>query len=455
MKRKGLLILGLTAALTAGSGITALAAAGWATENGQWVYYDNFGSHVTNEWKRGADNQWRYLNSRGQMAVDSWVDEEYYVDSNGVMVAGKWMKLNSNIRSLTANDHWYYFQDSGKVVTNSWKKIDNKWYHFDADGAMETGWVDDNMSYTKDDGAAVTGWQKLLPPDDQGEERNPFDEDDRRWYYFNSSGKKFVPDLKDDAVCGEKRIDGTYYCFNGNGAMQTGWAYVGGSSADRNTINGYRFYDANGKAITGWYSAAPPRDLSGYDNEVEWFYFVKGGVPKAGPSKGNATSSDFLRVNGKTYLFTELGTPAVGLQKVKDKSTGETTAYYFDPVSCAMTSGKMTLQEGDGTKAQYYFLSSGKGFTGVQSGSLYYCGKQQSADGSLKYEVITLPGSNGNHTNYLVNSSGKLVKYSSAAKDNDGNKYSTDRNGIVTKVNGEAVGAGATFGAPREPDYWE
>ena len=117
MKRKGLLILGLTAALTAGSGITALAAAGWATENGQWVYYDNFGSHVTNEWKRGADNQWRYLNSRGQMAVDSWVDEEYYVDSNGVMVAGKWMKLNSNIRSLTANDHWYYFQDSGKVVT--------------------------------------------------------------------------------------------------------------------------------------------------------------------------------------------------------------------------------------------------------------------------------------------------------------------------------------------------
>ena len=69
--------------------------------------------------------------------------------------------------------------------------------------------------------------------------------------------------------------------------------------------------------------------------------------------------------------------------------------------------------------------------------------------------MITLPGSNGNHTNYLVNSSGKLVKNSSAAKDNDGNKYSTDRNGIVTKVNGEAVGAGATFGAPREPDYWE
>ena len=106
MKKKGLLILVLAAALTAGSGITAMAAAGWASENGQWVYYDNFGSYVTNEWKRGADNQWRYLNSRGQMAVNSWVDEEYYVDSNGVMVAGKWMKLNSNIRSLTASDHW-------------------------------------------------------------------------------------------------------------------------------------------------------------------------------------------------------------------------------------------------------------------------------------------------------------------------------------------------------------
>lgn len=455
MKRRGLLIVSLTAALTLGTGITALAAAGWATENGQWVYYDNFGSQVTNEWKRGADNQWRYLNSRGQMAVNSWVDDVYYVDSDGVMAAGKWMKLNSNSRSLTSSDHWYYFQDNGKAVTNAWKKINDRWYHFDSDGTMETGWMDDNMSYAKDDGAAVTGWQKLLPPDDQEEEKNPFEDDDRRWYYFSSTGKKFVPELSDDGLCGEKRINGTYYCFNGNGAMQTGWAYVGGSGVDPNTINGYRFYDSNGMAITGWYSAAPPTDLHGYENDVEWFYFLKGGVPKSGPAKGSASTSDFLRVNGKTYLFNQLGTPATGLQKVYDKTSGETTAYYFDPVSCAMVSGKMSIEEGDGTKCQYYFLSSGKGFTGIQGGILYYRGKQQTADGSLKYEVITLPGTSGSGTNYLINSSGKIVKNASNAGDNDGNRYATDRNGIVTKFNGETVGAGMTFSSPREPDYWD
>ena len=288
MRRKGLLILGLAAALTAGSGITAMAA-GWAMENSQWVYYDNAGERVTNEWKKGADGQWRYLNSSGQMAVNRWVDESYYVDGNGVMASGKWMELNSNYGGLTSENHWYYFQDSGKVVTNAWKKIDNRWYHFDYYGTMETGWLDENMSYAKSDGAAVTGWQKLYPPENEGEERDPFEDDERRWYYFSNSGKKFVPELKGDAQCGEKRIDGTYYCFNSRGAMQTGWAYVGGSNAAEGTINGYRFYDSNGKAVSGWYSAAPPSGLNGYENDVEWFYFSKSGVPKSGPAKGSAS----------------------------------------------------------------------------------------------------------------------------------------------------------------------
>ena len=138
MRKKGLLILGMSMALAFGSGITAKAAAGWAMENGKWVYYDNSGYMVVNEWKKGADDKWRYLNSNGQMAVDCWVDETYYVDSNGIMIAGGWMKLASNYSGPTEVDHWYYFLDSGKAVMNAWKKINEKWYHFDWDGAMET-----------------------------------------------------------------------------------------------------------------------------------------------------------------------------------------------------------------------------------------------------------------------------------------------------------------------------
>ena len=82
MKNKGLAILALTAALAAGSSMAAYAA-GWASEDGSWVYYDSDGYRVTYEWRRGNDNLWRYLDGSGRMAVSSWVDEYYYVDENG------------------------------------------------------------------------------------------------------------------------------------------------------------------------------------------------------------------------------------------------------------------------------------------------------------------------------------------------------------------------------------
>ena len=82
MKKKGLAVLALSLALSAGCGMEAMAATGWASENGKWVYYDSSGGHVTNEWKKGADNKWRYLDGYGEMAVNSWVEDKYYVDSN-------------------------------------------------------------------------------------------------------------------------------------------------------------------------------------------------------------------------------------------------------------------------------------------------------------------------------------------------------------------------------------
>ena len=113
MKKKSLLILGLTAAMILGTGIASQAAAGWAMENGKWVYYDNSGNLVTDDWKRGADDQWRYLDSYGEMAVDRWVDDSYYVDSNGIMVTGKWLQLDYDHNGDTDGENWYYFTESG------------------------------------------------------------------------------------------------------------------------------------------------------------------------------------------------------------------------------------------------------------------------------------------------------------------------------------------------------
>ena len=143
---------------------------------------------------------------------------------------------------LTNDDgeyEWYYFGSSGKMMSDAWKKIDNKWYHFDGDGRMELGWILDDMYYTGTDGVMRTGWQKLEPPDEDDDNRDRVtpgidsvtDDDGRYWYYFSSSGKKFAPDSSDGDYTARK-IDGTYYCFDETGAMQTGWKNVRSSSND-------------------------------------------------------------------------------------------------------------------------------------------------------------------------------------------------------------------------------
>ena len=196
MKKRTAAVLVLAAALSFGMAtVPAMAAEGWSQEGGNWVYYDANGSKVYNEWKKGADNLWRYLNGSGVMAVNDWVDSEYYVDSNGIMLTDKWLKLTDN----DGEYEWYYFGSSGKMIDDTWKKIDDKWYHFDGSGRMELGWILDDMYYTGTDGVMRTGWQKLIPPDDYDEQSDKVvpsyegsgaSDDGKYWFYFGTNGKK-------------------------------------------------------------------------------------------------------------------------------------------------------------------------------------------------------------------------------------------------------------------------
>ncbi len=446
--KKGWLVISLSAAMALSAAVASYAA-GWRIEDGSWIYEETSGALAVNEWKKGADNLWRYLDSGGHMAVNSWVDDVYYVDENGIMVSNGWKQIDSgNYYYYSDYDgtRWYYFQENGKAVQDTWKKINNKWYHFDTNGAMETGWVDDNMYYCGDDGGAFIGWHLLYPPENEGDyKRDPFDENEGKyWYYFNSSGKKYVPNNGEEY--GEKRIDGVYYCFNSYGAMQTGWVNVGSSSAGSESIGSYRFYNSSGKSLTGWYSAAPPDELAGqYENEVEWFYFSSTGTPKVGKEPGEASVSDFTTINGKTYLFNHLGNPVYGLHRVRI-SGDEYTTYFFDEVTRTPVKGRVDVEMADGTKATFHFADSGRGTTGVYGGNLYYMGLLQKAEDGNRYEPVTIP----NHGTYLVNASGKVVKSTSGVRSADGTKYVTDNGGRLVKVNDENV-SGGVWRAATEP----
>ena len=70
MNKMKLAVLAAAAVMTAGmTAVTSWAAEGWSKQNNTWVYYDSQGYLIRDEWKKGADNQWRYLNGDGVMAV--------------------------------------------------------------------------------------------------------------------------------------------------------------------------------------------------------------------------------------------------------------------------------------------------------------------------------------------------------------------------------------------------
>ena len=52
------------------------------------------------------------------------------------------------------------------MVSDGWSRSAVKYYYFDGDGAMQTGWVDDDTYYTNADGVMQIGWAYLEDPDD-------------------------------------------------------------------------------------------------------------------------------------------------------------------------------------------------------------------------------------------------------------------------------------------------
>lgn len=417
-------------------------AEGWSKSGSDWIYLDKNNNRVTDEWRKGADDKWRYINSSGVMAKNEWVDKDnYYVDDQGLIVEG-WKKLTDEGKS-----YWAYFQSGGKAVKENWKKLDNKYYYFDENGKMLTGWILDNDYYIKDDGTMVTGWRKLLPPDTERHD-GPNSGSEEKWFYFANNGKKFKPVVSNGVRHGEKKIDGVRYSFDEEGQLVTGWVQISGGSDP--SIKNFKYFNEDGTVRTGWYSIEPPEELSDrYDDLVEWFYFSKSGEPYASKSS-DLSVNDFVKINGKQYLFDENGNPVYGLQKVYQGNSY--SAYYFGTsAQCYIIKGKQTVKDDSGNAEEYYFqTSSGKGITGVKDSKLYYKGKLVKAIPSMKYQVFAIPNESGNgNTNYVVNSSGRIVK-NTKVKDADKVEYKTNSSGVLIEVDGSTNISG-TFETPEEP----
>ena len=446
MKKRGLLILSVSAALCAAASFTALGATGWqqVNENGtlRYVYYNNYGDLERSTWVKGdSDNQWRWIDSDGYMAVNSLVDDgQYCVDENGRMVVNQWRQI-----SIDGELKWMYFGSSGKAVTDGWKQISGAYYFFDDDGIMQTGWVDEDRYYCADNGVMKKGWQLIEPPedyDDDGTGPQTAGNDGKYWFYFLDSGKVVRAEDSEDYV--EKKIGDARYCFDDTGVMQTGWVKV----ADKTpAITGYRFcVDSEGvsgykygEVLTAtWWSAEAP-EADGFDSgDVDWYYLGRTGEPLAGEVTDDGNGGELFtegleRVDGKTYLFNDMGNPVSGLRKVKT-SSGNKAMYFGEGEAEPAQKGTHRIDDGVGNKETFEFNSSGYGYDGVHDGRLYYMGRLQKAtDGSRAFIRV-------NGEVYLVSNSGSILKNKEYKSDGE-IEYKSDGSGKRSGGYGEIIDA--------------
>jgi hypothetical protein len=466
-------IVSAAALLAIGASMTSFAVTGWQEEEGSWVYYNRAGEQVSDEWEKSGNN-WFYLSDDGTMATDTLIeynDNYYYVDVNGAMVTNQWVAIDNEDAGEEDQPDvwWYYFQGNGKAYKNNhssgtiFKKVINgKTYCFDEDGRMQYGWVGhddgqtnyDDDAYTQcdyyfgdeNDGAMTVGWREIALTDvSDAEDDQPgdsfWDEDQVRWFFFKSSGKKEKG--KDGGDKTNKNINGRKYGFDGYGRMIADWhaattddglAKAGrrgstDNSADKDTIDYARTFmyfsspEDGARYTKGWFKVVPGYYLNygDYDDaNNRWFYADGNGKIYAGQIKS---------IKGKKYAFDLKGGMISGLailrvdqnntvyEFVNDEDNYDTEEAFDDYVAANVTAdygldGTMyavyyfsddadhdgSMKTGtqrvviDGDTFTFKFKKSGtkkgQGITGPEDKKYYLGGKLLSADKDNKVEVI-------------------------------------------------------------------
>ncbi len=469
-------LVSAAALLAIGASMTSLAA--WdQTDAGEWIFKDADGDRVYGEWRKSGDN-WYYLDeSTGVMAVNRLIEynnEWYYVNADGVRVSNAWQEFTANDDiylsfnqafdegDLTPSVVWYRFGDNGKALRAGDKDFDNKvvkeidgrYYVFDEQGHMLSGWVDDiykedgsiNYYYLggEGEGWATTGWKQIFTTT-QGDNGDgaPYESTSDTWFHFSDKG---VMDVGGDAPkC--VYIDGAYYYFNNRGQMLKDTKVAIATPPDASGMNAWVQSDGS-TVINGWYETKDD------DDNVIWYYLINKTVEEAGSTKkqtlrgvpfgmkanGEGDDEEYMGklINGKKYLFrtsdgrmvTGKVVLAYGLNLVFDyntagrpitetfgmKEVGDWGIYFFNKesgsVNGQMLTGKVEYDEDDTTNT-YYCKSDGAAYTSViASGCLYDENgiRLEATDGNT-YQLIDLTDEIKDGQKYMISTKKDETKY--------------------------------------------
>ena len=215
-------------------------------------------------WHKSAYGNWWYQapDSTGEYAV-GWNEikgEWYYFNQTGILLQNQWKKWNNR---------WFYLTDSGASAKN-WKKINGSWYYFNKENQTETGWLNTGGQwyYFAQSGEMKTSWVK----------------DKETWYYMDSTGTMKT---------GEIEVSGHHYYLEESGAMKQGWL---------KKANDWYFYKTDGSRAIGWIK-----------DKDKWYFLKENGQ---------------LLVNGKTpegYTVDSSGGWLVDVPVEKSATTRDTS----------------------------------------------------------------------------------------------------------------------------------
>ena len=243
-----------------------------------------------------------------------------------LFVVGASMTSFASEWKVDENGLWYYHDNQGNYVTDTWKKYGNNSYYLGSDGYMLTNQlIEDgsNYYYVDGDGAMVKNGWRMVEADDTDADLDV----EYRWYYFGSTGKAYKDNFK-------KSINGKNYGFDADGKMLFGFVddqkTIQTINEDEAPLYSLYYYNDNtdGSMYTGWleYEQGVTNIDQYEDKDQIWFYYN----PTNGKKIYSATAGAYTTktVKSKKYAFDSNG---VMLSKWSDGATvgSSTTQMYF------------------------------------------------------------------------------------------------------------------------------
>lgn len=141
------------------------------------------------------------------------------------------LNKSANGTWLKQGNQWWYQHADGSYTSNGWEQIDGKWYKFDQNGWMQSGWQTWGT-----DSSGQAAWYYMGDPNDGSMKASTWVKGKNGEYYFVDHSGVMARDGYVKSV-----NSGVYYWVNGQGVWEPQW------NTYNPNLNKYKLYYNSGK----------------------------------------------------------------------------------------------------------------------------------------------------------------------------------------------------------------